>query len=326
MPSWIYSKVLQAPEDKKPAFVLQSTLNWAHALAFEILSEHGPDPASWVGSFNKGISSTVSAPPNPTPLLESVEPLISSISFALSLSLRSIESPSATAAWLRPAAVVVWYYALYGAVRSMLASVAQPSADDHRKTMRAYLGSLACRLPHPFNMRAKWVANEDYQADLPSITNPSHFNLTKSFPGTRAAAQGMLLQYLVGTAGHCADRTKKQLSSQFPGGFKSAAARAARDARLEKELGLMHCAFRYRGKANYRDALYLSYGQQSPAVAARFVEDLRVSAQAFAVLALIVIRRTRGQQVATDLCSDLSVSLRDVAALAPGERFWEAVP
>lgn len=141
MPSWIYSKVLQAPEDKKPAFVLQSTLNWARALAFEILYEHGPVPASWVGSFNKGISSTVSAPKSATPFMESVDPLISSISFALSLS--SIESPSTTAAWLRPAAVVVWYYALYGAVRSMLASVAQPSGDDHRQTIRAYLGSLA---------------------------------------------------------------------------------------------------------------------------------------------------------------------------------------
>lgn len=67
----------------------------------------------------------------------------------------------------------------------------------------------------------------------------------------------MLLQYLLGTAGHYAERTKKQLSLQFPGGFKSAAARAARDGRLEKALGLIHCAFRYRGKANYRDALYL---------------------------------------------------------------------
>src|SRR5262249_12711057 len=310
MPAWVYEKVVHVEENEKPSFALQSTINWARSLAFEITSEHGTDSAAWVKSFRKRISSTLVAQKTPTPLSESIEPLVSSVSF--SLALRSLESMSLTSAWVRPAAVVVWYYAYYGAVRSMLASVAQPSEDDHKKTMRAYLCALAGRLPHPFDMRAKWVKNESYSPSLPTVGSSMSCNLSKSFPGTRAAAQGMLIQYLVGTAQHYADRTKKQLSPKFPNGFKTAAARAARDARLEKEIGLMHCAFRYRGKANYRDALYLAYGEKNLAAASRFVEDLRVSAQAFTVLALVVLQRTQGKQIVQDFCADLSVSLRGV--------------
>ena len=323
MPSWIYQDLIGDPEDSTPAFKLQSTLNWARALAFEISSEHGQDSAAWNASFRRGLSPTLAAPTNPRPLLESVEPLISSVSF--SLSLQSIEDQSETAAWLRPAGVVAWYYALYGAVRSMLASVAQPSGDDHRKTMRTYLSSLAGRLPHPFNMRARWIRNEEYAGHLPSVTTTTHFDLSRAFEERRDCSQGMLLQYLKGTAKHYVDRVKEKLADDFPDGFRTAAARAARDKRVEREVGLMHCAFRYRRKANYRDSLYLAYGQRNPTAAARFVRDLRTSAQAFSMLALAVLGRTSGPEALGNLREDLSSSLRDVASVAPQDRFWEFV-
>lgn len=324
MPSWVYATVLQLPEDKKPAFALQSTLNWARALAFEILQEHGPDYPSWVSSFRKKLSPTLCAPKTPVPLGESVVPLISSITF--SLSLRALETASITSPWLRPGAVVTWYYALYGAARSMLASVAQTAGDDHRKTMRTFQGSLAGRLPHPFNMKASWIKNEDFGASLPSVPAVNPYDLTKTFVPSRAEAQGMLLQYLSGTAAHYTERTKRNLSKQFPTGFKSLAARAARDKSIDKQIGLMHCAFRFRGKANYRDALYLAYGQRNPPAGARFVKDLRVVAQAISVLALVVFGRTRGKQPLANFRTDLSASLRGVNTIPVPERFWEAVP
>jgi len=324
VPSWVYSNVLQEPEDKKPAFALQSTLNWVRALAFEILQEHGPDYASWVASFRTKLSPTLHAPATPFPLSQSVEPLISSIAF--SLSLRSLEVASQTSPWLRPSAVVTWYYALYGAVRSMLASVAQTAGDDHRKTMRTFQGSLAGRLPHPFNMQATWIKNEDFAAHLPSVPAVNGYDLTKTFVPNRAEAQGMLLQYLRGSAAHYTERTKLNLSKQFPAGFKSLKARAARDKAIDKQIGLMHCAFRYRGKANYRDALYLAYGQRNPPAGTRFVEDLRIVAHAVSVLALVVFRRTRGKKDLADFCADLSTSLRGVTTIAAPDRFWEAVP
>lgn len=324
MPSWIYRDVLGLDEDQRPAFALQSTLNWARALTYEIRAAHGATSADWVASFRATLAPTVRPPATPMALSESIEPLIASITSALSLG--SVEQLGRTSPWIRPGAVVTWYYALYGAVRSMLASVGQPSGDDHRTTMRTFQGNLAGRMPHPFNMRARWLRNEAYEVTLPSNPGAASFDLIRGFEDNSACAQGMLLQYLTGTASHYAERTKGQLAQRFPNGFRTAAARAARDARIEKELGLMHCAFRFRGKANYRDALYLSYGQRNPAAGERFIEDLKVSAQAMALIAIVMLGRTRGAQTATSLRDDLSQSLRGVTALPPEERFWEAVP
>lgn len=324
MPSWIYHDVLGFEEDQRPAFALQSTLNWARALAFEIRATHGATFADWAASFRTSLAPTVRPPATPMALSGSIEPLVSSIVAALSLG--TVEQLGRTSPWIRPSAVVTWYYALYGAVRSMLASVAQPSGDDHRKTMRTFQGNLSGRMPHPLNMRARWLRNEDYEVTLPSAPGAASFDLIRGFEENSACAQGMLRQYLSGTASHYAERTKGQLAAAFPNGFRTNAARAARDARVEKELGLMHCAFRYRGKANYRDALYLSYGQRNPAAGERFVEDLKVSAQAMALIAIVVLGRTHGPQTAKSFRDDLSLSLRGVSALPPEERFWEGVP
>ena len=135
----------------------------------------------------------------------------------------------------------------------------------------------------------------------------------------------MLREYLKGTAAHYAERVKDRLRPKYPAGFITNAARAERDIKLESEIGFMHCAFRYRGKANYRDALYLSYGSRDPSHAARFVKDLAFVAEAFVLLALVVLEQTHGKATADEFSKDLSVSLRGHGAIPAADKFWEAV-
>lgn len=61
MPSWIYRDVLGFEEDQRPAFSLQSTLNWARALAFEIRATHGATFADWAASFRTSLAPTRAA-------------------------------------------------------------------------------------------------------------------------------------------------------------------------------------------------------------------------------------------------------------------------
>jgi hypothetical protein len=40
-------------------------------------------------------------------------------------------------------------------------------------------------------------------------------------------------------------------------------------------------AFRYRGKANYRDSIFLSYGDENSEKLVKFIEDLHLVAERF---------------------------------------------
>lgn len=293
------------------------------ALAYEIEQQHGATSAHLVAAYRTVLPKLFVAKGAVLSLPDAVEPLVGAVSLACTL--RTIAPTGGQAPWLRPAAVVAWYYALYGAVRSMLACIGQPAADNHGKTMKAYLSTLAKRLPHPFDMTAVRIKNKDYDPTLPTIGPGATARLIEAFGNTRASAQGMLREYLKGTAAHYAERVENRLRTKYPKGFITKVARADRDGKLESEIGFMHCAFRYRGKANYRDALYLTYGSKDPAHAALFVEDLAFVAEAFVLLALVVLERTHGQPIAEAFSKDLSVSLRGQGAIPPASRFWEAV-
>lgn len=59
-----------------------------------------------------------------------------------------------------------------------------------------------------------------------------------------------------------------------------------RDARLKnRSLSFLHQAIRYRGKANYREALYLAHGKQVESQVARYITDLADTLHSFVALA-----------------------------------------
>lgn len=68
--------------------------------------------------------------------------------------------------------------------------------------------------------------------------------------------------------------------------FRTNSAKALRDAKLSpaKDNYLIQ-AFRYRGKANYRDAIYLSYGNDKAEQLSQFLSDLRIVSRAYTLMA-----------------------------------------
>jgi hypothetical protein len=51
------------------------------------------------------------------------------------------------------------------------------------------------------------------------------------------------------------------------------------------EIAFPHQASRYRGKANYRDAIYLAYGSSVPTQLSGFVDEMLAVLKAFAAMA-----------------------------------------
>jgi hypothetical protein len=81
----------------------------------------------------------------------------------------------------------------------------------------------------------------------------------------------------------------------------------------------MHAAFRYRGKANYRDVIYLTYGTQARDVKG-YLRDLATVAQFTFICAHECVRRRVGATAMSAFEADVVTNLRDFATLPPATR------
>src|SRR5205809_7342956 len=90
--------LLDAVRERKPNwqpdFAMQCTLNWAHALSFEIAQEHGEGPAAQLHSCRAYFAKTVRAR-NPAQLRSGhlFEPLFHSLTFATTLATMKSAGP-----------------------------------------------------------------------------------------------------------------------------------------------------------------------------------------------------------------------------------------
>jgi len=107
--------------------------------------------------------------------------------------------------------------------------------------------------------------------------------------------------------------------------IRTKAARQERDKRLLSEVGFLYCAYRYRVKANYRDAIYLTYGEPPPAFFSQFTGHLAATARFGAIYALAVAERRVGAKPVKLFVRDLTDNLWGMAAAEPSELFWQQV-
>jgi hypothetical protein len=206
----------------------------------------------------------------------------------------------------------------------MIAACNLPPPDKHAAVSRSLNGSVRSILPHPLNMRAVHVAGEEFAVELPSV--PSAVRragvspLTESFEGTRDHARQMLLSYLKGTASYYLSEVKedllrRELKKAGLANFRSKKAQGIRDARLAgTEYNLLHLAFRYRGKANYRDAVFLAYGAQHLADGGEFVCDLATVARFVTIVAMVYVRARVGPATFQAFADDMKANFGEYAS------------
>jgi hypothetical protein len=139
------------------------------------------------------------------------------------------------------------------------------------------------------------------------------FQLAGTAPQTPDDALGACIAYLSGSTDWWRWRTEEDVrgSRDFRAlgvsDFRSKAAREIRDNRLSgRSIGFLHEAFRYRGKANYREALYLGYGPSIELTLSTYVDDLSKALDAFVVAAGIFCSRRLGPSVWSEFTQDLA--------------------
>ena len=264
----------------EPRFALQSTVNWMRALA--IVAQH--EGIDW--SSMQHLYVDVHRANLPEPAVNTVfEQLLMSLHHLAAL---QAMANAGSACDLARIAVVTWYYGIYCAASAMIAARDGSLQDDHAGTANQWDRQIAAHglMPRPFKFRLTTLIKRAADAEITVMRNGSNFDVNNC-PTNVDDAIGACASYLSGTRAH----REGQINEDMKGGelkklglsdFRTKPARQLRDDRLAgKTLGFVHQAFRYRGKANYRDALFLTYEAQVGTVLDGFMGDLDAVLKAF---------------------------------------------
>lgn len=322
MNRWLFEKISADDGNRKPSFSVRGIDNWFRALRFEIESAHGKTVQQQIESC-RNFHSRDRAKKASTNLSigELFEQLFFSVIYCMTVD--RLASELGKTPWVRPTAIVDWYYAVYFSTRSVMPIFGHKVPEEHSGTANFATRTFRTHLPYPFDMFARRREGEDYDTFIGGI-QPEHYDLNRSFLHTSSIAQGMLAQYLNGTAIWNVEKKKKKIlqDNKTIKDFRSKAARQLRDKRLIPEIGFLHCAYRQRTKANYRDAIYLSYNYGEDITLDTFLYSLSVSAKFASINAIACVEHYIGRNDTKAFIEDLSVNLRGVDIAKPSEKYW----
>jgi uncharacterized protein (UPF0332 family) len=215
-------------------------------------------------------------------------------------------------------AIVAWYYCVYECSSAMVLAQSGDSAEEHRTTARLWHRHIAQQglLCAPFSLYLDTLVTTNVHQAIQTYRAGNPHDLSTK-PTSDAEALGATISYLNGTADFERDRAEKKIrdSKEFKAlgvsNFRTSAARTLRDKEFAK--GFVNFpiqAFRYRGKANYRDSIYLSYGANWKDTVEQLSVDLEAVAQGFfrSASALVKCRTERGTW--DDFAADIKANFK----------------
>lgn len=211
--------------------------------------------------------------------------------------------------------IVAWYYGVYGAASAMVAAADGSFPDNHAATAQQWdrhFPANSLSMP-PFADRLSNLVAANVERELGPVRQRGKHSLT-SLPMTPQQAWGCCAEYLSGTADweqwNIRQRVtnSREFKAMGVADFRKAAARTLRDtAYAKRSIAFLHEASRYRGEANYRDAIYLAYGKSVPMLLDGFIADLAQVLQAFSAMAAGYASTRMGQDLWSGFLDDLEV-------------------
>lgn len=281
---WLLNRLFTHNDQPKPRFAFQGTVNWMRALS--LLTATNFSNAE-LRQFYQPVQRRVANEEADTLAFECLTMAMHDVSAIKHM--EEIDNPYA----IVRSAIIAWYYSTYYAAKAMIAASSGANPQTHASAGRIWQAELVANqlVKSPFDLSITDITPAHVAQAILALRagNTNDLNLE---PTNHAMAFGACLSYLKGTAEYEQWRLEEMVkeSATFRNGgftdFRTNAARALRDARLRPALvNFLVQAFRYRGKANYRDAIYLSYGRDESARLRRFISDLRSVGEAFSLMA-----------------------------------------
>jgi hypothetical protein len=301
-----HGTLTERPQDVPDArFALPSTIHWMRALAI-IALDRKLDFAS-ARAFYKSVQPRALTDRECNTVCEQLLFVLNQIA-----ALQALGSAPNQADVARTA-IVAWYYGIYSAASAMTAAMDGSFQDNHAETARKWQERFPARslAMHPFADSLSSVLPATADSELAPIRTRGRFALVNE-PTTPTEAWGCCAEYLSGSAGwerwNAEERVRETpaFKALNVGDFRTKAARQLRDAAYERRgIAFLHQAARYRGKANYRDAIFLAYGSSVPTQLTGFVDDMLTVLKAFATMAGAYCSLRLGKTAWTEFVEDL---------------------
>jgi hypothetical protein len=301
-----HGTLAETPQDIPDArFALPSTVNWMRALAIlvtELDLDFAAAARAYCGVHRRALTD------------RELNSVCEQLLFALHQlsSLRALATVSNKADVAR-IGIIAWYYGVYGAASAMIAAGDGSFPDTHAATAQQWGHQFVAKglvLP-PFGDRLSSLRADLVEQELAPIRARGTHSLTVA-PASLEQAWGCHAEYLAGTAKweqwniQQRVRETKEFKALGADSFRTAAARALRDAAFSRRgMAFLHEASRYRGKANYRDSIYLAYGRSVPRTLGSFLDDLAIALGGFAAMAAGYVSRRIGREAWIAFIEDL---------------------
>ena len=178
--------------------------------------------------------------------------------------------------------IITWYYVIYYVSSAMMLAKSGSQSETHSGTAKLWHNDLVKNnlIMIPFNLYLDTLVEKDIKEIISEIRENNKFDLN-NYPNNKDESYGCLYSYLSGTAEYKKQQKEEEIkkSKDFKklnvNDFRTKKVRELRDKQLKKGfVNFLTQAFRYRGKANYRDSVFLSYNRKDIGKLQQFIKDL----------------------------------------------------
>ena len=285
MNKWYLQKLYETTDQPTLRFAFQGTVNWMRGLAILTIEDTFTDTK--IRDFYKNVKRRNKNNEADLMVFENILMAIHNL-HSLKLINTKIDNPYSVAR----TQIISWYYCIYYASSAMIGAQSGNMQETHAGTAKVWHKDIVEKLTmSPFNLSLSTLVEKDFKSKIQTMRNGNSFDLN-NYPTNEEEALGALFSYLQGTAGYKKLETEENIkgSREFKelevDNFRKKVAQELRDKKLEKGIvNFLVQAFRYRGKANYRDSVFLSYGDDRSEELNQFVLDLDTVATAFLKMA-----------------------------------------
>ena len=292
MPQWLLNRLFESKDQPKPTFAIQGTINWMRALSEIVNSDEFSDERT-----NDIYKKVQRRPKN-----ENADTLVFENMLMAYHNLAALDSLDKNISHkydVIRSAIISWYYSTYFAASAMVAASSGSVQETHTGTAKVWHSDFAEKglLPYPFNLCLSTLVLKDVKSQIKILRagNTHDLNVHSS---NLDEAKGACLSYLSGTAdykkweGEDLIKNSRDFKDLGVDNFRTKAAQSLRDIALNKgQVNYLFQSFRYRGKANYRDSIFLSYGNSYEDKMDLFVSDLKDVTAAFIRVASIYCQK-----------------------------------
>lgn len=282
MSNWLLDRLFDAGNQAEPRFAFQGTVNWMRGLA-EIVNS-GTCAKDELESLYKKVQRRPANREADTLAFENMHMAYHNLA-----SLKAMNNDSLDKYDICRSAIVSWYYSIYFAASAMIAASSGSIQETHAATSKVWQADIAEKklIPYPFDLYLSSLVTSTAEEEISVYRGDNNYNLN-DYANNLDVAHGAIVSYLKGTHGYkkweAEERVKnsKEFKALNVENFRKKVAQEIRDKTLDKgQVNFLIQAFRYRGKANYRDSIFLSYGNNNKNTIEQFVNDLNIVSAGF---------------------------------------------